>query len=50
MQLLAKFLLAKLTGAMGKKLFIALAEELALMTDTKVDDKLVKAIKKALEG
>ena len=48
MSILAKFLLAKLTGKFGKKLFICLAEELAKMTTTNVDDKLVKAIKNAL--
>jgi hypothetical protein len=48
MNLLAKFLLSKLTGKLGKKIFLALAEELAKMTDNKIDDKLVVALERAL--
>jgi len=48
MQLLAKFLLTKLTGSFGKKLFLAFAEVLVKRTDNTLDDQLLAAIKEAL--
>ncbi len=46
--LLAKLLASKLLATLGKSIFISLLEQYAESTETKVDDKLVAAVKAAL--
>lgn len=48
MSILAKLLVSKLTGSMGKKLILAILEVLVKRTDNKIDDELLQAVKKAL--
>lgn len=47
---IAKFLVSKLMARIGKAIFLSLIKELALRSDNKIDDAIVKAVEEAINN